>query len=220
MTAVPLTVPFHHLITASLQNPISAMCNKVASLLLHLLEKDYCLLQHIRNIQSIFLMGAGDVMTLFSSELFKSIQMKKAWYMSSFLNGVMLESLQSHHSEVDDLIQVSVGQIPSELNHTVELVSVIHLDYKIPWPLDMIITQEDLYTYNKVFHFLMQLKWARWVLQQCHLKGFQVPSSLYSTSHCLHMLKRKLLQFVSSVDAYVLSVSTYVHISVVVVDHW
>jgi len=42
---------------------------------------------------------------------------------------------------------------------------------QVPWPLDTIFMAPLMKMYNEVFHFLMQVKWAKWSLEELRNRG-------------------------------------------------
>lgn len=46
---------------------------------------------------------------------------------------------------------------------------------QVPWLLGIVITAQSLDRYNEIFRFLMQIKWAKWTLESCRVRGLSQP---------------------------------------------
>jgi len=47
----------------------------------------------------------------------------------------------------------------------------LQINYKVPWPINLVITQKSLIFYNGVLCFLMKIKQAMFSLQRLSFKG-------------------------------------------------
>jgi Gamma tubulin complex component C-terminal len=50
-------------------------------------------------------------------------------------------------------------------------LSDLQINYKVPWPINLVVTQESMILYNSVLSFLMKIKQAMFSLQRLSFKG-------------------------------------------------
>ena len=58
---------------------------------------------------------------------------------------------------------------------------------QVPWSLSIVITVQSLDRYNEIFRFLMQIKWAKWTLESCRVRGLSQPPLLMLHLHGCHV---------------------------------
>jgi hypothetical protein len=52
-------------------------------------------------------------------------------------------------------------------------LSDLQINYKVPWPVNLVVTEESMVLYNSVLSFLMKIKQAMFSLQRLSFKGKQ-----------------------------------------------
>ncbi|CAI8022859.1 Gamma-tubulin complex component 5 (Fragment) [Geodia barretti] len=156
--------------------------DQASSCLMHILHTEYNLLDHFRTVQLFLLMEAGDTMHHFASDIFSRIQRGEPWRDGVYLNSLLQEVLLPHYPHLDNWSRGRLRQ-------------------SSPAPV--------MKTYNAIFHFLMQVKWAKWCLEGLQVKGHmreagtRTPLSLLL--HRLLLLRAKLLHFVNSIYHYLMT---------------
>ena len=148
---------------------------------------DWGLGRHLEVIAATFLMGSSEAMCGFADGLFAFIRAKPHWEDVGEINTILAECLGDSRvldGFEDDLLAVRVGRreprpdpaeekdedlaVAEQLSavrfgvpHKVADLRRISLRYTVPWPLQMIIDEAALATYNAQFLFLLQVKYAR-----------------------------------------------------------
>ena len=148
---------------------------------------DWGLGRHLEVIAATFLMGSSEAMCSFTAGLFAFIRSKPHWEDVGEINTILAECLGDSRvldGFEDDLLAVRVGRreprpdpaeekdedlaVAEQLSavrfgvpHKVADLRRISLRYTVPWPLQMIIDEAALATYNAQFLFLLQVKYAR-----------------------------------------------------------
>eukprot|EP00058_Branchiostoma_floridae_P002349 XP_002587837.1 hypothetical protein BRAFLDRAFT_94091 [Branchiostoma floridae] len=90
------------------------------------------------------------------------------------------------------------------------------LCYRVPWPVDIVITSACQHVYNQVFQFLLQLKWAKYCLDELKFADLRSPDVQAETDqpeesddiparqkeHRMHLLRLRLLHFINALHSY------------------
>ncbi|KAA8589717.1 hypothetical protein FQN60_013082 [Etheostoma spectabile] len=120
--------------------------------LMKTLKKDYKLLEYLQAMRNYFLLEAGDSMYDFYTAIFDKVQEKESWQQPL---SVFLETID-----------------PARKKHPVNNLEVLTLGYKVPWPVDIVISSECQKIYNQVFLLLLQIKWAKYSLDTLRFSDF------------------------------------------------
>jgi gamma-tubulin complex component 6 len=80
----------------------------------------------------------------------------------------------------------------------------IYLNYKVDWPMNIIITDDHIYKYNQVLHFILQIKRASWILK----KSFIILKQKLTSCTDVHMRfiytqRQQLQHFVTVLECYI-----------------
>uniref|UniRef100_A0A7N6AL73 Gamma-tubulin complex component n=1 Tax=Anabas testudineus TaxID=64144 RepID=A0A7N6AL73_ANATE len=185
--------------------------------LMKTLKKDYKLLEYLQAMRNYFLLEAGDTMYDFYTAIFDKVQEKENWQQPSFLNVQLQEAVGQRYPEDSSRLSVFLETIDaSRKKHPVNNLEVLTLSYKVPWPVDIVISSECQKIYNQVFLLLLQIKWAKYSLDTVR---FNVTKKLESglaeevkgkepvnqQIHRMCLLRVKLMHFVNSLHNYIMT---------------
>uniref|UniRef100_A0A3Q0R5F4 Gamma-tubulin complex component n=1 Tax=Amphilophus citrinellus TaxID=61819 RepID=A0A3Q0R5F4_AMPCI len=185
--------------------------------LMKTLKKDYKLLEYLQAMRNYFLLEAGDTMYDFYTAIFEKVQEKESWQQPSFLNVQLQEAVGQRYPEDSSRLSVFLEPIdPSRKKHPVNNLEVLTLSYKVPWPVDIVISSECQKIYNQVFLLLLQIKWAKYSLDTLRfnitkkLEGavaeeVKVKEPINQQIHRMCLLRVKLMHFVNSLHNYIMT---------------
>ncbi|KAE8289679.1 Gamma-tubulin complex component 5 [Larimichthys crocea] len=131
------------------------------------------LLEYLQAMRNYFLLEAGDTMYDFYTAIFDKVQEKESWQQLSFLNVQLQEAVGQRHPEDSSRLSIFLEAIdPARKKHPVNNLEVLTLSYKVPWPVDIVISSECQKIYNQVFLLLLQIKWAKYSLDTLRFSDF------------------------------------------------
>ncbi|XP_016064441.1 PREDICTED: gamma-tubulin complex component 5 [Miniopterus natalensis] len=195
--------------------------------LMETLKKDYRLVEYLQAMRNFFLMEGGDTMYDFYTSIFDKIREKETWQNVSFLNVQLQEAVGQRYPEDSPRLSVSFENVDTAKKKLpVHILDGLTLSYKVPWPVDIVISSECQKIYNQVFLLLLQIKWAKYSLDvllfgelagkpplQEGLLCRQEPASQFGTQkkparqliHRMFLLRVKLMHFVNSLHNYIMT---------------
>ncbi|XP_072593102.1 gamma-tubulin complex component 5 isoform X4 [Vulpes vulpes] len=133
--------------------------------LMRTLKKDYRLVEYLQAMRNFFLMEGGDTMYDFYTSIFDKIREKETWQNVSFLNVQLQEAVGQRYPEDSLRLSISYENVDTTKKKLpVHILDGLTLSYKIPWPVDIVISLECQKIYNQVFLLLLQIKWAKYSL--------------------------------------------------------
>ncbi|XP_075056188.1 gamma-tubulin complex component 5 isoform X3 [Mixophyes fleayi] len=198
--------------------------------LMQTLKEEYKLVEYLQSMRNFFLLEAGDTMYDFYTSIFDKIREKESWQNVVFLNVQLQEAVGQRYPEDSTRLSIffeNVDLVKKKL--PVHTLDGIVLSYKVPWPVDIVISSECQKIYNQIFLLLLLIKWAKYsldVLQFNELvnttekespkKDFgseqQLISHLISPAepkkqliHRMFLLRVKLMHFVNSLHNYMMT---------------
>ncbi|XP_075937639.1 gamma-tubulin complex component 5 [Anarhichas minor] len=187
--------------------------------LMRTLKKDYRLLGYLQAMRNYFLLEAGDTMYDFYTAIFDKVQEKESWQQLSFLNGQLQEAVGQRHPEDSSRLSIFLEPIDAaRKKHPVNNLEVLTLGYKVPWPVDIVISSECQKIYNQVFLLLLQIKWAKYSLDTLRFSDFtdvtkklegapaedvKLREPINQQIHRMCLLRVKLMHFVNSLHNYI-----------------
>ncbi|XP_036788441.2 gamma-tubulin complex component 5 isoform X4 [Manis pentadactyla] len=123
------------------------------------------LVEYLQAMRNFFLMEGGDTMYDFYTSIFDKIREKEAWQNVSFLNVQLQEAVGQRYPEDSSRLSISFENIDTAKKKLpVHTLDGLTLSYKVPWPVDIVISLECQKIYNQVFLLLLQIKWAKYSL--------------------------------------------------------
>ncbi|PWA14424.1 gamma-tubulin complex component 5 [Gambusia affinis] len=189
--------------------------------LMRTLKKDYKLLEYLQAMRNYFLLEAGDTMYDFYTAIFDKVQEKESWQQPSFLNVQLQEAVGQRYPEDSSRLSVFLEPLDaSRKKHPVNNLEVLTLSYKVPWPVDIVISSECQKIYNQVFLLLLQIKWAKYSLDTLRFSDFaevtkklegspaeeaKLKEPISQQTHRMCLLRVKLMHFVNSLHNYIMT---------------
>uniref|UniRef100_A0A8C6TFM1 Gamma-tubulin complex component n=1 Tax=Neogobius melanostomus TaxID=47308 RepID=A0A8C6TFM1_9GOBI len=180
--------------------------------LMKTLKKDYKLLEYLQAMRNYFLLEAGDTMYDFYTAIFDKVQEKESWQQPSFLNVQLQEAVGQRYPEDSSRLSIFLEPIdPARKKHPVNNLEVLTLSYKVPWPVDIVISSECQKIYNQVFLLLLQIKWAKYSLDTLRfmegvaLEEVKLKDPVNQQIHRMCLLRVKLMHFVNSLHNYIMT---------------
>ncbi|XP_058150768.1 gamma-tubulin complex component 5 isoform X12 [Dasypus novemcinctus] len=202
--------------------------------LMQTLKKDYRLVEYLQAMRNFFLMEGGDTMYDFYTSIFDKIREKETWQNVSFLNVQLQEAVGQRYPEDSSRLSISFENVDTTKKKLpVHILDGLTLSYKVPWPVDIVISLECQKIYNQVFLLLLQIKWAKYSLdvllfgelvstaEKPQLKGFlHEPGTVAQFGpqkepirqqiHRMFLLRVKLMHFVNSLHNYIMTRVSFV----------
>ncbi|XP_070256905.1 gamma-tubulin complex component 5 isoform X4 [Myotis yumanensis] len=195
--------------------------------LMQTLKKDYRLVEYLQAMRNFFLMEGGDTMYDFYTSIFDKIREKETWQNVSFLNVQLQEAVGQRYPEDSSRLSISFENVDTAKKKLpVHILDGLTLSYKVPWPVDIVISSECQKIYNQVFLLLLQIKWAKYSLdvllfgelagqpplQDGLLCGQEMAAQfgpqkkpVRQQIHRMFLLRVKLMHFVNSLHNYIMT---------------
>uniref|UniRef100_A0A8B9K777 Gamma-tubulin complex component n=1 Tax=Astyanax mexicanus TaxID=7994 RepID=A0A8B9K777_ASTMX len=189
--------------------------------LMRTLKKDYRLLEYLQAMRNYFLLEAGDTMYDFYTAIFDKVLEKESWQQLAFLNVQLQEAVGQRHPEDSNRLSIFLETIdPARKKQPINNLDGLTLSYKVPWPVDIVISSECQKIYNQVFLLLLQIKWAKYSLDTLRFSGKllanQTSRDIFSQKytgkepinqqiHRMFLLRVKLMHFVNSLHNYIMT---------------
>uniref|UniRef100_UPI00398EA9F9 gamma-tubulin complex component 5 isoform X2 n=1 Tax=Pristiophorus japonicus TaxID=55135 RepID=UPI00398EA9F9 len=194
--------------------------------LMRTLKTDYKLVEYLQAMRNFFLLEAGETMYDFYVAIFDKVKEKKSWQRLSFLNARLQEAVAQRYPEDSSRLSIYLENIDIVKKALpVHSIDGLTLSYKVPWPVDIVISSECQKIYNQVFILLLQIKWAKYSLDVLRfdepIEANEKPQAgLFENSdrsfealktpvglqiHRMFLLRVKLMHFVNSLHNYIMT---------------
>ncbi|XP_054998732.1 gamma-tubulin complex component 5 [Sorex araneus] len=197
--------------------------------LMRTLKKDYRLVEYLQAMRNFFLMEGGDTMYDFYTSIFDKIR-EETWQNVSFLNAQLQDAVAQRYPEDSARLSIAFENVDTAKKKLpVNILDGLTLSYKVPWPVDIVISLECQKIYNQVFLLLLQIKWAKYSLdvllfgekasaaEKPQLKaglssdrdtaapGGPQKEPVRQRIHRMFLLRVKLMHFVNSLHNYIMT---------------
>lgn len=207
LAGLPLHKPLASILEGCIQTLVQKRYVRASGAVMKLLNRTYMLTEHLRTVRLFFLMEAGDVMYQFYSDIFQRILNQEPWQHDSYLNAMFQEALRTRFcSAFGKNISVLCTEVSKEISMNILLS--LSMEYEIQWPLNIIFNEQVMHTYNEIFCFLLQVKWAKWCLEGLRQRTdtwMALPADLRHKVQLLHHLKSQLLHFINILNNFLMT---------------
>lgn len=201
-------VPFSELFNAAFDQWIVSKYRATSTTLKDTLFEDWALLPTLDAFRNVYLMSDGYTSSSFAASIFSKLdETEFGWADGRALTLTAQDSFASVRDPSRLSIQVDSTSmhLPStQAPYTVKSVlGSIKVDYRLPWPLQMIVTEISVKHYQALFALLLQLKRANHALHKLKvLDNYWTDHDDWASSAMLYAARSKLLWFCTTIQTY------------------
>ena len=135
--------------------------------LLNLVKNSLELENHLSSVRRVFLMEAGDLMFEFYTDVFRRLDDESEDLDSPSATLFLQDCIARRYPEEAERFRIDFVMQDDQDTFSLEKTALL---YDIEWPLSIVLHEESLKKYSKVFVFLMRVKQSLWALQQIKAK--------------------------------------------------
>ncbi|XP_028414465.1 gamma-tubulin complex component 6-like [Dendronephthya gigantea] len=195
------------------KEPLTTQIEMVNSAVVRYFMDNLKLVEHFETLKKFLLMEDGEFSYSLTQQLFEKISTgvtPEQLCCISSLNSIMAQSIQSSvyacRSENSSSLSFVLKSIPDIFKRNdVKVLDFIGLRYKIQWPVNIIITENCITKYNRIFAFILRLKRIAWILQDIRysLKRIDKCASNSPQLRKIHLFRHEMSHFVNDVQGYI-----------------
>ncbi|KAG6042680.1 hypothetical protein E4U39_005573 [Claviceps sp. Clav50 group G5] len=204
-------VPFSELFDTAFDRWIQSKYRATSSILKACLFDDWSLMSTLGTLQEVYLMSNGTTAAAFSDSIFSKLdQLRDDWSDRHALTAAAQDSFAT----IVDPSRLAVGvagTVQQELDSDVMVarnsvktaLSNIRVEYRVPWPLQMVLTTGSFEHYQALFTLQLQFRRALYALHRPKvLNNYWTDGDHWNATAVLYSIRIKLLWFCTTVQTY------------------
>jgi len=216
-------LPLETIVKRSLLSPIQSQIVLVNKAVVQYFLHDLHIEAHFDAFRKFLLLEDGEFGHALCSQLFQKIAsgVKPQNFCNAIhLNNIIIEalrmSLYASRIEYSNQLTFALKNIPEIFRPSdVGVLDFLELRYQVPWPCNIIITENSINKYNRVFSSLIRLKRAGWSLQEVWVNLKKAGHSRRAASspqlRQLQLFRHEMQHFVNNLERY--TVNQIIHVS-------
>lgn len=161
--------------------PLQVYSNLLNNEILKIFFHDLDVLSHFECFRNYYFMMDGEFASIICDGLFnklKTVQKPNDLLSSYALQSILENALQSSHNSTNkyaENLSFYIPTIPDKFDlSSPNVLSELHLSYKVEWPLNLLLSNEAIDHYDKVFQHLLKLRRLTWLLDECFNVSFHI----------------------------------------------
>ncbi|XP_053950700.1 gamma-tubulin complex component 5 [Anastrepha ludens] len=188
-------LPLEEVVLNALSRILKTRIAFANSFVMRLYLEEFDILKHLRNIRKIYLLEASDVMHQFYNKLFKQIESGEEWANAFLITTQLDDIICTKFLDMSSLFRIEINSaFRCQTVKVYEAVDELSLTYNLSTELTHMIKQEDLDAYNKVFRFLLKVKWGLTTLENLQFPPSHKRKMPYAPFEMADLLMRRLEQ--------------------------
>uniref|UniRef100_H2Z0W0 Gamma-tubulin complex component n=1 Tax=Ciona savignyi TaxID=51511 RepID=H2Z0W0_CIOSA len=216
--------PLSVLIERSIFPLLEIKCEYASSSLLRIFRSRFGLSTYLNTYHNFYLMGWGDVMHTFSTEIFKLLHQRTVLNDDPVsLNIILQESMairslpspgvfvllnMDRNLKDGGLLGREKKMLPG-VHQLIQATDCIELQCPVEWPVNIVITEESTVTYKKLFSYLMRINRALFCLEQLKFATIYLEKEnsmeVKMKAHRLSLLRHKMLYLLQQWHGYIMT---------------
>lgn len=209
------TLPFLELILKSLNRVIAPRIETVHNRVAKIFLEEYNIVNHFRNIHWVLLLESPAMYDFFT-DVFMVIETDYNNLSSHQLTAKLEACLNAVHPQMDSLFTVEVDPhyYKTELDTILDCLTKLRIEYNFH-AAEGVLDFNSTPIYNRTFQFLLQIKWALWLLENLKLgknyndnlscvKFFREPNVLDFSIRRMGILRFWMLSSIKNIHSYLM----------------
>ncbi|XP_048504747.1 gamma-tubulin complex component 6 [Athalia rosae] len=200
----------HVYLEKSVRIPLQVQSSLVNDAIIKYLLEEHKFLSHLHSLRSYFFLLNGEFAKNLTKSLFTrlyEISSPAELLNSATLNNLLVKALVASLSGSyanSERLSLSVTDVPGQLQvSNPEALECLSLNYKISWPLNIILDEISMLQYSKVFKFLLMVGRVMWVLQEdFHLLKIERKAANSKQYHAIQLFRHSMMQFMTALHNY------------------
>ncbi|XP_024874610.1 gamma-tubulin complex component 6 [Temnothorax curvispinosus] len=190
--------------------PLQIQSRLVNNAIIKYLVNEHNMLSHLHSLRSYFFLLNGEFAKSLTDSLYSRlyaisapIELFNSATLTNLLEKALMNSLSNNYAN-SELLSLSAVDKPCQLYISdPNVLECLCLNYKISWPLNIILDDTMMLQYSKVFKFLIMIGRMSWVLQEdfniMKVQRNAVNSEQY---HKLQLYRHSMTQFTNALHNY------------------
>lgn len=208
------TLPFLELMLKSLDQIIAPRIETVHNRVAKIFLEEYKIVNHFRNTHWVLLLESPAMYDFFT-DVFMVIETNYNNLSSHQLTAKLEACLNAVHPQMDSLFTVEVDPhyYKTELDTILDCLTKLRIEYN--FHAAGVLDFNSTPIYNKAFQFLLQIKWALWLLENLKLAGnhnnnltcakfFREPNVLDFSIRRMGILRFWMLSSIKNIHSYLM----------------
>ncbi|XP_058801203.1 gamma-tubulin complex component 5 isoform X2 [Phymastichus coffea] len=207
LSKLKIVLPWRRIFEYGISRVLEMKFTGASKLVKEILVREYKLEVQLKLMRSVYMMETNHVMNNFCKLIFTEIESRSMWNNAYYVSCLLEEVLTQEWPDSSSRWSVTVSN--TRTTKILEAIDGVKLDYAAGWPSNMLLNDEALDKYNRVFRFELKLKWALWTLnnlQFTDLEGTDTAAKRDIIQHFhirrLESLRFWLLHAIGSIHAY------------------
>ncbi|XP_014215101.1 gamma-tubulin complex component 5 [Copidosoma floridanum] len=200
-------LPWSRIFECAVSKVLDSKFSGASKLVKDILMKEYKLEGQLKLMRSVFMMETSHVMNKFCKLIFTEIESNGMWNNAYTVACLLEEILSQEWPESSSRWSITIGNIRT--TKVLEAVNSTKLHYAAGWPINMLLNEEAIDKYNKIFKFELKLKWALWTLHTLRFSTLEgsVDATTPDATQRFHIKRLETLRFwllhaIGSIHAY------------------
>jgi gamma-tubulin complex component 5 len=200
-------VPFAELFDMAFDHWIQSKYRTTSTTLKATLFDDWALSSTLDTLHSIYLMTDGSTSSTLCDSIFTKLDaLRTDWSDRYTLTAVAQSTFNTiDPSRLTMTVSPAMQNLPptKARNSVRTVLSSITINYRLPWPLQMIVTEASMHKYQSLFTLLLQFKRAMHALRTSKiLDSYQTDRDNWNTSAVFYACRTKLVWFCTTIQTY------------------
>ncbi|KYM86064.1 Gamma-tubulin complex component 6 [Atta colombica] len=192
--------------------PLQIQTRLVNNAIIKYLVNEHNMLSHLHSLRSYFFLLNGEFAKSLTDSLYSRlyaisapIELFNSATLTNLLEKALMNSFNNNYAH-SELLSLSAVDKPCQLYISdPNVLECLCLNYKIAWPLNIILDDMMMLQYSKVFKFLIMIGRMSWVLQEdfniMKMERNAINSEQY---HKLQLYRHSMTQFMNALHNYLI----------------
>lgn len=157
--------PSHEMLVTVFSDILNEKHLEYGTIVKKIFLEDFKLFDYMDVLEKLFLFKE-DIIFPFYRRFFELFNRLSSWGNNIWLSSHLQDIIIDYQPDLYERVSVLIPKYWKQINDPIKACEMLEVHFKIDWPINLIITEEQMKKYQEIFTFILLLKYALYTLNQ------------------------------------------------------
>ncbi|CAO1355674.1 unnamed protein product [Diamesa serratosioi] len=187
-------LPLENSISKTIEHLLRQKLSIAERFVMRIYRDEFQVEKHLQDLRNVFFLESNELMHFFYTTLFRDIETgESVWSNPYLLTMSMNQVLSSRNSTISStLFSVEIGKTKRNIFSVMDAIDGLSIHYNVGNNLSNVITPNYIRQYNKVFKFLLKMKYGLWIMNELRFPDFFKKRPPYAKLQLIDIVIKRL----------------------------
>ncbi|CAO1312743.1 unnamed protein product [Diamesa hyperborea] len=187
-------LPIENSISKTIEHLLRQKISIAERFVMRIYRNEFQVEKHLQELRNVFFLESNELMRFFYTTLFPDMESGESVWSNPFLLTLSMNQVLSCQSSTNmsTLFRVEIGKSKRNVFSVMDAIDDLIIHYNVENNLSNVVTPKCIQQYNKVFKFLLKIKYGLWIMNELRFPEFFKKRPPYAKLQLIDVVIKRL----------------------------